>query len=91
MPLRFPYETFELTESMDLGNRLLMMARIGYRHSLGESRNLEAGLSVRAPIGGPFREHSGIPMERTARSIYGSDFGGEMLVRLLSVYLRGSF
>jgi hypothetical protein len=76
---------------MELGNRLLVMARIGYRHPLGESRSLEAGLSVRAPVGGSFREHSGVTMERTARSIYGSDFGGEMLIRLVSLYLRGSF
>jgi iron complex outermembrane receptor protein len=91
MPLRFPDETFEVTESMELGNQLLLIARVGYRHPLGESRKLEAGLSVRAPIGGSFREYSGVPIEYTSRSVYGSDFGGEMLVRLVSLYLRGSF
>ena len=91
MPLRFPDETFEITESMQLGNQLLMMARVGYRHPIGESGKLETGLCIRAPIGGPFREHSGAPMEDNSRSVYGSDFGGEYIVRLLSLYLRGSF
>ena len=62
-----------------------------HRHDLDEARKLEAGLSLRVPIGAPFREFTGIPLERTTRTIYGSDFGGEMLVRLVSLYLRGSF
>lgn len=90
-PLLFPEETFEVTAIDKLGNKLLAVSRIGYRHPLGESRQLEAGISVRAPIGAPFREYSGLRIDPTAQSRYGSDYVGEPLVRLLSVYLRGSF
>jgi outer membrane receptor protein involved in Fe transport len=91
LPFHYPDEIFEISGWMELGDELLLIARAGYRYPLGESRKLEAGLFLRAPIGGPFREFSGVPMERTTRSIYGSDFGGERIVRLVSLYLRGSF
>jgi outer membrane receptor protein involved in Fe transport len=90
-PVLHPEETFEMTEWMKLGDRLLAVSRVGYRHPLGESGKLEAGFSVRAPIGGRFREYPGVSIQRTPRSLYGSDYVGEPLVRLVSFYLRGSF
>jgi hypothetical protein len=86
-----PDETFDEPAWSELGNRLLAMGRIGYRHKLDENRKFEAGLTFRVPIGESFREFTGLPLQRTTRTIYGSDFGGEMLVRLVFVYIRGSF
>ena len=42
------------------------------------------GLAFRTPIGSPFREYAGFP-------IGASDYGGEMLVRVMAFYLRGAF
>jgi iron complex outermembrane receptor protein len=90
-PLLFPEETFEVTAYDQLGDQWLVVSRVGYRHPLGESRKLEAGISIRAPIGAPFREYSGLQIDRTPQSVYGSDYVGEPIVRLLFLYLRGSF
>jgi iron complex outermembrane receptor protein len=91
MPLVLPHETFEERENVPLGNHWLAIGRFGYSLDAWEDKKIEVGLIMRIPVGGPFRECPGMPMNRTARSIYGSDFVGEKLVRLLSFYLRGSF
>ncbi len=75
-----------------LGNRLLAIGRLGYRMAWEDDTRLEAGLSVRTPIGPPFREYAGIPiLNPDSYSITGSDWAGEKLVRLVTFYLRGSF
>ena len=86
MPLYYPDETFEDPEDVSLGGTWLLIGRLGYR-----LKGFETGLTLRAPLGGPFREYPGVPMENTVRTPYESDFAGERLVRLLWFYLRSSF
>jgi hypothetical protein len=86
MPLYYPDETFEDPEFVPLGDAWLLIGRLGYR-----IKGFEAGLILRAPLGGPFREYPGVPMESTTRTQYDSDFAGEKLVRLAWFYIRSSF
>ena len=86
MPLYYPDETFEDPEDVPLGDVWLLIGRLGYR-----LKGYEAGLTLRAPIGAPFREYPGVPMENTVRTQLDSDFAGEKLVRLVWFYLRSSF
>jgi len=86
MPLFHPDETFEDPEEVPLGDTWLVIGRLGYRVG-----SFEAGLMLRAPIGGSFREYPGVYMENPTRDPYESDFGGENLVRLAWFYLRSSF
>ncbi len=86
MPLYYPDETFEDPEDVPLGDAWLLIGRLGYR-----LKSFEAGLTLRIPVTGLFREYPGVPMENTVRTPYESDFGGEKLVRLLWFYLRSSF
>ena len=86
-----PENLFNEREPFPLGNDLLLIGRLGYRFSMDQDRSLEGGLTIRAPIGLPFREHPGVPIQRTPQSVTASDFGGERLMRWVSVYLRGSF
>jgi outer membrane receptor protein involved in Fe transport len=86
MPLYYPDETFEDPENVPLGDAWLLIGRLGYR-----LEGFEAGFTLRAPIGGPFREYPGVPMESTVRTPYESDFAGEKLVRLAWFYIRSSF
>ena len=51
----------------------------------------EAGLTVRAPLGEPFREWAGIARPPGLIFDNDSDFGGERVARLVALYLRGSF
>ncbi len=73
-----------------LGQALLLVGRAGHRWILGE-RQLEAGLTVRSPLGLPFREFAGVSFPDSLQSKIDSDFGGEKIVRWVSLYLRGSF
>jgi iron complex outermembrane receptor protein len=91
MPLMVTDETFEDPENAPLGNKLLVIGRLGYRLVAEEVASVEAGLTVRAPIGESFREYPGVPLRQSAYSVTASDFGGEKLTRLISFYLRGSF
>ena len=91
MPLINPANALDEPVLMQLGDRLLLISRVGYRGELGRDQELEAGLVIRTPLGSPFREYAGIPMPATLQSGAASDFGGEKLVRMLSLYLRGSF
>jgi iron complex outermembrane receptor protein len=86
-----PENIFDEREPFPLGNTLLALGRLGYRFALEKDRSLEGGLTVRAPIGLPFREYPGASIQRTVQSITTSDFGGELLMRWVSLYLRGSF
>jgi hypothetical protein len=76
---------------MPLGPNLLLIGRLGYRAPLGDAGFLEAGLVVRAPLGDDFREFGGFPAQATRYTITSADIGGEMLVRIVSFYLRGAF
>ena len=91
MPLYNPDETFEDPENVPLGNTWLVIGRLGYRFTPWTDSNFEVGLTLRAPIGGSFRESPGVHMEHTTRTAYESDFAGEKLVRLAWFYLRSSF
>jgi iron complex outermembrane receptor protein len=89
-----------LTDSMNaldertiqsMGQTLLLLCRLGYRLEMSAGRTAEIGLSVRTPIGAPFREYAGLPIGPFAQALTASDYGGEMLVRMVAFYLRGSF
>jgi iron complex outermembrane receptor protein len=90
MELMNPEEPLESYVEFDLGHALLLIGRLGYRWVNGE-REMEAGLTMRIPLNHTFREFAGIPMPASLHARHTSDFGGERLVRLLSLYLRGSF
>jgi iron complex outermembrane receptor protein len=90
-PLVDPENSLSPHELVPLGNEFLLVGRLGYRFSLPGMESLEAGLTVRAPLGRPFREYTGVPMRQPGKGGSLSDFGGEMLVRLVSFYLRASF
>ena len=91
MPLINPANALAEPVLMQLGDRLQVISRVGYRVGLGADRRMEAGLVVRTPLGSPFREYAGIPRPAALQSDVASDFGGERVVRMLSFYLRGSF
>ncbi len=74
-----------------LGETLLLLGRLGYRLELNADQTAEIGLTIRSPIGAPFREYAGFPIGPFAQAVTGSDYGGEMLVRVVAFYLRGSF
>ena len=93
------YET-SLTDAMNpldervvhvQGETLLLLGRLGYRLELNPGQTAEIGLTVRSPLGEPFREYTGFPIGAFAQSVTASDYGGEMLVRVVAAYLRGSF
>jgi len=86
-----PEKPFEDPKKVPLGDSILAVIRLGYRLGTWKSLNTEAGLIVRMPVGGDFREFPGIAITPSRRSVTASDFGGEMLVRMISLYLRGSF
>jgi hypothetical protein len=90
-PLVDPVNSLSPHELMPLGNEFLLIGRLGYRTSLADLDSLEAGLTIRAPLGRPFREYAGTPLQLLGKDGSISDFGGEMLVRLMSFYLRISF
>ncbi len=91
MPLRDPTDPMAEPELMPLGGNLLLLGRAAYRVKLDETSEVETGLLIRTPLGGPFREYAGVEMPLTPRTDTLADFGGERLVRLASVYLRASF
>jgi outer membrane cobalamin receptor len=91
MPHTSPRNLLDNPVYFSLGNTLLLIARLGYRIELGELRWLDAGLTVRTPLGSPFREFPGEPIPASLHPYKNSDFGGERLVRLVAFYLSGSF
>ena len=93
------YET-ALTDAMNpldervaysLGKTLLLLGRLGWRLELNPGQTAEIGLTVRSPLGAPFREYAGFPIGAFTQAVTAFDYGGEMLVRVVSAYLRGSF
>jgi outer membrane receptor protein involved in Fe transport len=91
MPLIDPGNVFDNPKSVVLGNELLLVGRVGYRFTVGEYQTLEAGLNIVTPLGNPFREYPGAPILQWHRLKYSSDFAGEVLTRLVSLYLHCSF
>ena len=90
MELMNPEEPLEPYFEFDLGHALLLIGRLGYRW-VDDEREMDAGLTARIPLNRTFREFAGIPMPASLHARDNSDFGGERLVRLLALYLRGSF
>jgi outer membrane receptor for ferrienterochelin and colicin len=91
VPLILPEKPFEDALVETMGNRWMLIGRLGYQIPFSAPGRIELGLTARAPLGEPFREYPGVPMESNARSGNHSDWGGEVLMRWVSVYLRGSF
>jgi iron complex outermembrane receptor protein len=90
MKLMNPEEPLETYREYDLGDALLLVGRLGCRW-VGDQREVEAGLTLRLPLNRAFREFAGMPMPESLHADETSDFGGERIVRLLSLYLRSSF
>ncbi len=90
-PLVDPQNTLDPHRLVPLGNNLLLIGRLGCRISLAGESVLEAGITVRAPLNGSFREYTGRPVPVPLPGDSRSDFGGELLVRLASCYLRATF
>jgi outer membrane receptor protein involved in Fe transport len=91
VPLVNPASTLDPPELMPLGDRFLLFGRIGYRVKVFGDMLAEAGLTIRAPLGEPFREWAGIARPPHLVFDTDSDFGGERVARLVALYLRGSF
>jgi hypothetical protein len=86
-----PLNMMDPLQPFDLGNRVLLIGRLGYRIETRGDRAFELGLKLRTPLGAPFREYAGIPKPLAMPSDAESDFGGEIFVRVVSFYLEGSF
>ena len=91
LPITLPRKPFDPLWAEELGNRLLMMGRFAYRLPEAGGLKMEFGLTIRTPLGPPFREFTGVPMTRALKSNSANDWAGERLARLASFYLRGSF
>jgi hypothetical protein len=91
MPLMDPNNILENRRLVDLGKNALLIGRLGYRFVSGHASTMEAGLSLQAPLGGPFREFAGAPLPPSLQIDMASDFGGDLLVRIAWFYLKGSF
>jgi iron complex outermembrane receptor protein len=78
-------------QPFSLGNNLLLIGRLGYRIRMHENLKLETGLTIRTPIGREFREYPGTRMPSIPQAGAMSAWGGDVLVRWVSFYLRGSF
>jgi outer membrane receptor protein involved in Fe transport len=74
----------------DMGEHLLLVGRLAYRIKR-RWFSFETGLTVRAPLLENRWEFPGLPIPPRLAGDSNSDFGGEVVLRQLSVYLRGSF
>jgi iron complex outermembrane receptor protein len=90
-PFTNPENILNQRQPVELGNALLLVGRLGYRIVLDQERVLECGLTIRAPLSRPFREFPGGPMPPMPTRGSNADWGGEVLNRLVSLHLRGSF
>jgi iron complex outermembrane receptor protein len=90
MPLMDPGNILNEPELVPLGNRFLLIGRLGYRLTSGTDQTIEAGLIVRTPLGSPFREYAGVRMPQYLQIDVASDWEGVKVVRLLALYLRGT-
>ena len=91
MPLMDPSNILENRQLVDLGENALLVARLGYRFVSSQASTMEAGFSLQAPLGGPFREFAGAPLLQSLQIDMASDFGGDLLARIAWFYLKGSF
>jgi hypothetical protein len=89
-PFVDPENLLNEREPMTLGDKFLLIGRFGYRLSGEHSRSLEFGLTARVPLGGPFREYPGSRMPPMPMRGYDADWGGEMVRRIISLYIRGT-
>jgi len=89
--LAFPDEPFTDPVQITLGNAAMLVGRVAYRWRVAERIGLETGFTLRAPLGANFREHPGLAASRVRSGYWQSDFGGEMIVRRISLYLRAEF
>jgi outer membrane receptor for ferrienterochelin and colicin len=83
-----PYNMLNDLETHRVDGGLLLIGRIGYRVGLEQERALEGGMTVRTPLGLPFREYPGISFPDNDQSLSAADFGGELLRRMVAFYLR---
>jgi hypothetical protein len=91
MPLKDPAALLDAPVFVPMGSQMMLIGRLGYRILPGKGQFIEGGVTVRTPLGDPYREYPGAPWPWFMSSDTRSDFGGEVIVRLVSVYLRGSF
>jgi len=91
MPLMNPDSVLDPPYLMPLGDSLMLFGQLAYRVEPAEGHGWEVGLFVNTPLGSPFREYAGVPMPSYLGADTRSDFGGELLRRLVSFYLRGTF
>jgi hypothetical protein len=85
-----PENQLQLADMVEMGNQFILFMRLGVPLNIGEEFPLEAGLMVRAPLGKPFREVAGTPMPLHLHQESTVDMGGDMVNRLVLLYLRGS-
>jgi outer membrane receptor protein involved in Fe transport len=86
-----PANLFDERLQQTLGDRILLFGRLGYRLAFADNRSLETGFSIRTPLGSAFREWPGVRMPITPSMGSNADWGGDVLVRYASLYLRVSF
>jgi len=90
-PLLDPMDPLADPVNVVLGDSLLVFGRLGYRMTTSAGLRLDAGVSLRFPLGKPFREYAGTRVPASLMNWDIADYGGEILERLLRVYFRGSF
>lgn len=91
MYLMDPENPIGMKFPVPLGENWLLIGRLGHRWNGPGDAKIEAGISVRTPLGHPFREFGGMPIPHSLRKENTADFGGEPIVRLVSLDLRGRF
>jgi len=70
---------------------VLVLARLGWRGDLGSGAGIELGARLFLPVS-PFREPHFNYFERGGGfTAYGEHYGGDLLGRMLTLYLRGEF
>lgn len=84
-------DPFQGGKPIEAGDAALLIGRLGYRLKQAGYHSLEAGMTFRTPLGSDFREFPGAPVSSLPETGTKSDFGGEMLIRHLALYVRGSF
>jgi len=91
LPLTDPENILNEREPFALGNNLLLVGRLGYRIQVQKDLHLEGGLTIRTPVGQNFREYPGTRVPSTPQAGSMSSWGGNVMVRWVSFYVRGSF
>jgi iron complex outermembrane receptor protein len=90
-PFADPRNLLNDRELQEVGDNFMLVSRLGYYLPIDEERSLEAGFTIRAPLGAPFREFPGTDMPFTTQRGNAADWGGETLHRWVVLYLRGIF